>query len=262
LITPLQKRTLDGSPYTRRRIIEIKIVELASLSCDELIARCEIRQKDDPGYVPSECLLYFIRTSRTDNSNIYFERLYKILAERILRSLPKPENLDGQTISFSKSAIREKVFERFLDLLLSDRNVYLDKLDYYEINFDSALKNLRRDAQDQVWRNENRLTTLYDEDTGEPTTAVEHAAESFDPFNASAFADDDYRSCLYTAIDTLPPQQRRIIVMILRGIPIHSKDHSVPTIAKVLGKDEKTIRKYRDKAYAVLRAALNKGEEV
>jgi hypothetical protein len=262
LIAPLRKRKLDGTQYTRRRIIEAKIIELASLSRYELFVRCAIRQKDDPGYVPSECLLYFIRSSRADNSDTYFERLYKILVERVLRCLPNAEISNGNTTSLTKSTIREKVFGRFVDLLVSDRNAYLDKLDYYEINFESALKNLRRDAQNQVWKEENRSTTLYDEETGEPMTAVEHAAGSFDPCKESAFADDDYRSCLYAAIDTLPPEQRRVVVMILQGMPIDSKDPSVLTIRKVLGKTEKTVRNYRDKAYAVLRVALNEGEDL
>lgn len=52
------------------------------------------------------------------------------------------------------------------------------------------------------------------------------------------------------------------VVMIQQGIPIDSKDPNVVTIAKTLGKSEKTIRTYRDKAYATLRAALTVGETV
>jgi hypothetical protein len=45
----------------------------------DLVARCTIRQRSDPAYVPSGCLLYFVRASRADNSDAHFERLYKIL---------------------------------------------------------------------------------------------------------------------------------------------------------------------------------------
>lgn len=262
MITPLRKCTRDGKLYTRRPRIEAKIIELLSLSRSELITRCKIRQRTDPEYVPSECLVYFIRVSRTDNLDTYFEQLYKILAERVLRHLPNAESFNGRTTSLTKNAIREAVFGRFVDLLLSDRSAYLDKLDYYEINFEGALKNLRLDVQDQVWRNENRSTTFYDEETGDPTAAVERAAGSFDPFNMSALDDDDYRLCLNAAIDALPPEQRRIIVMIQQGIPIDSKDPEMVTIAKALGKSEKTIRTHRNKAYAALRAALTAGETI
>jgi DNA-directed RNA polymerase specialized sigma24 family protein len=262
VIAPLKKHRRDGRLYTRPPQIEAKIIELLSLSRCELITQCEIRQRTDPGYVPSECLLHFIRASRTDKSDIYFKRLYKILVERVLRCLPKAESLNGKTTSLIKSNIREKVFGHFVDLLASDRNAYLDKLDYYEINFNAALKKLRLSAQAQAWRDENRVTILYDEDTGEPTAAVERATGSFDPFNMSAYADDNYRSLLNAAIDALPLEQRRIVVMIQQGIPIDSKDPNVITIAKTLGKSEKTIRTHRDKAYAALRTALTMGETV
>jgi DNA-directed RNA polymerase specialized sigma24 family protein len=259
LINPLRKCRRDGKLYTRRLSIETKISELVSLSRSELVTRCQIQERTDPGYVPSECLLYFIRISRTDESDIYFEKLYKMLSQRVLRSLPHADSFNGKTISLSQSSIRDKVFERFINLIVRDRNEYLDKLDYYEINFNDALKKLRLDAQEQVWRDEKRSTTLYDEETGELPAAVERAAGSLDPLNSSALADHDYRSSLFAAIDTLPPDQRRIVAMIQQGIPIDSKDPSVLTVAKALNKSEKTIRTYRDKAYANLRAALTNG---
>lgn len=262
MIEPLRKHTLQGKPYTRRTEIESKIVELSSLSRSELIIRCEIRQRTDPGYVPSECLVYLVRTCRSDNSDAHFNRLYTILVERVLRCLPKPNSSDDKTTSLTRSGIQEKVFEQFVDLLTRDRTTYIDKLDYYEVNFESALKRRCLTAQNQVWRDENRSTVLYDEETGEPTAAVERAAGSFDPFNSSVWTDADYRLRLWKAIDTLPPEQRKIILMIHRGIPIDSKVSGMHTIAKTLRKSEKTIRTHRDKAYAVLRAALKEGEDV
>jgi DNA-directed RNA polymerase specialized sigma24 family protein len=85
---------------------------------------------------------------------------------------------------------------------------------------------------------------------------VEHAAEGFDPFNASEFSSDVYRFDLNEAIDTLPPLQKRIIVMLQQGFPIGPKDSSAITIARALDKDEKTIRTHRDKAYVTLHVAL------
>ena len=49
--------------------------------------------------------------------------------------------------------------------------------------------------------------------------------------------------------------------MIRRGIPIGSNDKQAATIAKTLGKSEKTIRLWRDKAFETIREHLAKGDE-
>jgi DNA-directed RNA polymerase specialized sigma24 family protein len=49
--------------------------------------------------------------------------------------------------------------------------------------------------------------------------------------------------------------------MLRQGFPIDSKEPDVMTIAKALGRSEKTVRTYRDKAFAALRAAMADGDE-
>lgn len=257
MIKPLRKRTLEGKLYKRDDKIEAKLIELASLSRDDLIVRCKVLNRDDPNYVPSECLVYFVRASRADNSDAHFEQLYKILTKRVLRRLP---NADEEVNTLKNTLTREKAFDRFVDLIASDRRDYSEKLDYFEVRFDGAVANLRRDAQKQVWRYENRHTNLDDE-TGELSIEIERAVDGFDPFNVPQLDIDDYQSRLDTAIDMLPPEQRRIVEMIRQGIPIDSKEAGAATIAKVLNKSEKTIRTYRDQAYATLRTVLTRGEE-
>ena len=78
------------------------------------------------------------------------------------------------------------------------------------------------------------------------------------PFDADELDKKDYRLLLDDAIDSLPEFQRRIVEMWRQEIPIESKDPSVVTISKVLGKTEKTIRTHRDKAFASLRLRLER----
>ncbi|MBX5177318.1 response regulator transcription factor [Rhizobium lentis] len=261
-IAPLRKRRLTGELYERDGKVEILLAELAALPRDELIARAAITKRSDPGYVPSECLVYFIRASRHDSNEAWFERLYRILMERVLRSVPKSESSDGKTESLTRSVVRDKVFSRFVEILSADRASYVDKLDFFEVRFDGAVASLRRDAQEQAWRDENRSKPLeYDEESGELAAEVELAAVVHDPFAASDFDDPTYRSRLDAAIEALPPEQIRIIHMLKEGFPIDSKEPDVMTIAKALGRSEKTIRTYRDKAIAALRLALTDGEQ-
>jgi hypothetical protein len=261
-VTPLRKRRLTGEFYTRDPKIEALIAELAVLPRDALIARAAITRRSDPGYIPSECLVYFVRASRRDNNEAWFERLYRLLMARALHSLPKAESSDGKRESLTRGAIREKVFGRLEELLSTDRATYADKLDYFEVRFDGALASLRRDAQEQAWREENRSQPLeYDAESGELSPEVEAAAGTYDPFAMSDFDDPSYRSRLDAAIEALPPEQSRIIHMLRQGFPIDSKEPDATTIAKALGRSEKTIRTYRDKAFAALRAAMADGDD-
>lgn len=261
MIAPLRKRTKDGEVYTRDEKVEAMLGELETLPRNELLSRCRIRRRNERGYVPSECLLYFVRASRNGKAEAFDDELYKILVGRILRALPNPESADGESLSLTKVRIRERVFDRFVERLAKDRHEYEEKLDYFELRFDGALANLRRDAQDSAWKEENRSAPLTgDEETGELAAEVEAARGSFNPFDASALNAADYRRRLDAAIEQLPSLQRRIIEMIRQGFPIDSNDGSVTTIAGSLGRNEKTIRLQRDKAYAALRAELTSGE--
>jgi hypothetical protein len=262
VVTPLRKRRLSGELYARDPKTEALIAELAVLPRDALIARAAVTKRSDPGYIPSECLVYFVRASRHDNNEAWFERLYRILTGRVLRSLPRAESSDGKTESLTRGVIRDKVFGRFVELLSADRAGYVDKVDYFEVRFDGALASLRRDAQEQAWRDENRSQPLeFDEESGELSPEVEAAAGVYDPFPASDFDDPTYRLRLDAAIEALPTEQSRIIHMLRQGFPIDSKEPDVVTIAKALGRSEKTIRTHRDKAFAALRAAMADGEE-
>lgn len=262
IVQSLRKRRLNGELYQRDPKVGSFIAELAALPRDELIAKAAVTKRSDPAYVPSECLVYFIRASRRDNNEAWFERLYRILIERVLRSLPRAESSDGKTESLTRGAIRDKVFSRFVELLSTDRATYVDKLDYFEVRFDGAVANLRRDAQEQAWRDENRSRPLeYDEESGELSPEVEAAAGACDPFAASDFDNAAYRLRLDAAIEALTPEQSRIIHMLRQGFPIDSKEADVMTVAKALGRSEKTIRTYRDKAFATLRAAMADGDE-
>jgi hypothetical protein len=246
-ITPLRKRRLSGELYERDPKVEALIAELAVLPRDELIARAAITKRSDPGY----------------NNEVRFERLYRILIERVLRSLPRAESSDGKNESLTRGVVRDKVFGRFVELLSADRATYVEKLDYFEVRFDGAVASLRRDAQEQAWRDENRSQPLaYDEDSGELSPEVEAAAGAYDPFATSDFDDPAYRSRLDAAIEALPTEQSRIIHMLRQGFPIDSKEPDVMTIAKALGRSEKTVRTYRDKAFATLRSAMPDGADL
>jgi hypothetical protein len=248
--------------YVRRPEVESEIAGLGALTDTELVSRCQIARREQAGYVSTEAVLYFLRARKIEGDNPTFKELFAVLNGRVLRALPKAETSDGKALSLSKQLIRDRIFDRFTEILLQDRLTYDDRLDYYEINFNGALAKLRSTAQRRVGLETNRSTTLESPEVeGEIKAEVEEALGGFDPLSAEALDDIHYRSRLDAAIDGLTPLQSRIVEMLRQGIPIDSNDSGVVTIRGTLGKSEKTIRNQRDKAFATLRVALTEREK-
>lgn len=252
---PLRKRKSDGNVYVRPEAIEKMLEELELLPRDALMDRCRIRDRGDPGYVPTECVMHFIRASHRDNSEARFATLYRVLLERAAYRLPRATNTVH--ISSSQAEINDLVMDTINALVAGDRNQYCEKLDYFEVRFDGAMAKLRIDAQRKVWKRQNRNSQIENPETGELRPEVEQAVGAYNPFEDEKIADRDYRSKLDAAIDTLPLLQQRIVHMLRKGIPIDSQDTYAVTISKTLGKVEKTIRSNRNKAYAALRCILD-----
>lgn len=262
MLRALKKRRLGSNElYSRPTAIEAMLLELSLLDSDAFIKRLKIQQRNNVQYVPSECILYFLRECKTGHGIARFEEIYRVLSERVLRLLPRTTSKAGGAETLTSTSIREAAFDRFVEMISLDRKEYCDKLDYFEVRFDGAVAKLRLDAQRQAWRNENRSTSLhYNDETSEISHEVELAAGSFDHFSTMDFEDLVYRSCLNEAIESLPQLQIRIIEMLRKGIPIASIDKDVITISKSLSKSEKTIRTHRDKAIKALKLKIKEGE--
>ena len=255
MVRALRKVKLDGTPYLRRPTVEAEISALERLSLEELVARCALWPQKVTGFVSSEALVYFVRVGNPAKGLL--DQLIKLLLERVHRRLPKPDSADGKAASLSYTIVRDHVRDRFVDLLIEDRDGYCERLDYFEVNFDSAMAKARIAVQRQVWTQKQRSTTLGSEDDAHGVSAeVAEAAGSYDPFDVAELDEKNYRRRLDGAIDELPPLQRRIVEMIRREIPIDSSNPNTVTISKTLGKAEKTIRTQRDQAFSTLRWRL------
>ncbi len=254
----LRKLKLDGTPYFRRDVVESEIQDLADVSASELERRAGLWSSSEPGFVSPEALLYFVRNVA---AGAHREKLTEKLLLRVARRVPSVNDSGGDTVSLTRMNIREDVRDHFVDLLLSDREQYDERLDFYEVNFNRAIAADRCDANARHWKHENRTVELETEN-GEVTAQVESAVGDYDPFDPDELDKIDYRLHLDDAIDSLPEFQRRIIVMLRQDIPIESNDPSVESISKVLEKSEKTIRTHRDKAFASLKRRLERKEKI
>lgn len=249
---PLRKIKLDGTLYTRRPGVETEIQGLTEVSTSELERRVAIYSRASPGFVSPEALVHFVRNA---GASPHREKLTECLIRRVFLLAPRSESPDGETVSLTNTNIRDDVVDHFIDLLLSDRLEYDDRLDYYEVNFNSAIARDRKDASDRHWKRDRQTEELCtDED--DMSDVLEAAIDGYDPYDPDVLDKKNYRLWLDAAIDSLPALQRRIVEMWRQEIPIDSQDPSAVTISKALGKSEKTIRTHRDKAFATLRLRL------
>jgi hypothetical protein len=258
-LRPLQKKKPNGAIYTRVEKIEIRLEELLRLPEATLLDHCACPVKDVAEYVPSECLLHLVRIQYGSSPRVA-ERLFHLLAERVLRRLPSRSGTEGSAVSLKDSTITDEVYGKFIELISRDRHEYVEKLDYFEIRFDDAFASLRLDARKKAWRHENRSVAIQaNPETGELPESMEKSLGPTEAFDIKQLEKADYRSRLDPAIDSLPPLQRQIVTLLRQEMKIESKDTTEMTIAKALRKSERTIRSHRDIAFPAL-AAILKGE--
>lgn len=251
---PLRKIKLDGALYRRRPAVEAEIQELTAVSTSELERRAAICSRTSPDFVSPEALVHFVRNAGGDPHR---DRLTERLIRRVFLLAPRAEDSSGATASLTKTNIRDDVVDHFIDLLLSDRAAYDDRLDYYEINFNSAIAKDRKDASDRHWKRDRQSEELCMDEDG-ASNVLEATIDGYDPFDPRVLDEKFYRLRLDEEIDSLPELQRRIVEMWRQEIPIDSQDPTAVTISKALGKSEKTIRTHRDKAFATLRLRLER----
>lgn len=260
MIRPLRKRTRAGVLYVRFSDIEAQLVALDQLPPQELIARCQIPEKE-PGAIPVECVLSFVRREWAAQNQALCEALLAVLLERLRRRLPRAASRDGKTESLARSDAAEQVQDTFIGMLIGEANDYDERLDYYEISFSRSLAALSHTAKKRARRSANRQEELYDEEEGEIRADVEEAVGAFDPFNPDLFQEEIYRLRLPAAMEQLKPLEKRIVEMWRNDIPIDSKDPNVITMRGMTGRSDKGIRIIRDRAFAKLKDLLTSGED-
>ena len=75
-----------ASPYVRPPEVEEPLASLLRLPASELIERACIDDSKNASYVPSECVLYFVRHSGIGDDTL--RDLFGILRQRVLRAVP------------------------------------------------------------------------------------------------------------------------------------------------------------------------------
>jgi hypothetical protein len=247
-VEPLRKRKATGELYTRRPPIIDFVAKSRAWSFEELMGRAAVRKRSHSDYVPSEVLVHYLRQTKADNSDGRFVALYGILRERIEAACTRSNRqVADMTYEDARIAeIRDSTIEYVTELMFTDRHGYDEGLDIFEVVFDKAVRSAHITKLRKVNRRESANEEIMDTVTGEVRAVVEAAL-------------DRYRSVgihLRRAIDALPTEERKVIDLMLAGIPIEAASDGEPSMTGLLGCVEKTVRNRRDRAFAKIRTAL------
>ena len=252
--------------YERPEAIDSILKVLLQLPVPELIARCSIDDRDDPMYVPSECVLYFVRRPPPAGGDEAFRTLFMLLRQRVRRAVRVTKRRLPGTGKVGESdfdlGVRDSVVGQFQIILCRDLQGYDDRLDFFECRFDGAIANLRRNARRDAGRATAGQEPLYDEgDSNSPSPEVEAAFADMKGGLQDGPPDFLYRSKLRAVIDSLPDNERRVLELRFEGVPIDPDDKSKPSIVKYLKCSEKSVRIWWGKATERIREAMKEDGE-
>lgn len=254
----LKRKKSDGAQYERPVEIEDCLEKLEKISSSERIQQFETFSKKHPSYIPSEALVYFLRNAWKVGAKSDFEKIFRILLNRVERSL-------CSVISDSRIAgargIREEIMGLFSERIAKDCKESTSYLDFFEIRFEKAFAAFRISILRQIGPSTiETIPLISEEDTGlEISAEVESAAADFLGGNPSILDDPAFRSELTAAIDHLPDDQKQVIGLLQQGFQIDSIDKNIMTISRILKCDERTVRNRRDRAYKTLNTILQEG---
>lgn len=246
---PLTKTTKSGIGYARSAEVERQIDELLALESEDRLRRCLVTIVANPGYVMSETLVHLARASLKDGSKAEIAALYPALERRVARRFRHPEAYAGP-VQIASLQLRETVLDALRLMLARDIHGPVSALDFFEVRFDRALSMLRLDAMKPIRREAKRWAPLYSAGGIAPTAEAEQASASAAETEPSL---EERWSHFTSLASSLPPLERSIVDLLGQGLAIASNDPETPTVSKLLGRSDRTIRARRDLAFASLR---------
>jgi DNA-directed RNA polymerase specialized sigma24 family protein len=255
MATPLTKRYRNGDLYERPKVIEDAIKNLLNESLENLTRRANIPDTSSPDYIPSECIVHFIRGARRRDDEpmmtallpVLLRRCESILLSKISKDLPRAEE------------IREEILGQFGELFAADGNgSNPNELDFFEVRFNQAFRTfridiLREERRKDIVRGQSNIPAPYEED-GEAPSDDEFFVRLSKEFHTPAPQESAFKlEQIKQAIDTLPAEERKAVVLChILGYEQESDDPQKRTAATICGVTGKTIRNRLRRAAARL----------
>lgn len=224
-----------GLPYERKPDVERKIGETLSLEQATLMSRIRLRDRSDPQFLEEECLVYLLREYGPEETN-------KHLVNDIF------EELRSRTEKFLRFELRKLHVDRLEDAWQDVMDVIYSKItgpddlgDFAQVNFRSFLAAKVSDVRRKYLRQQNRdnrnVAPAWAHGS-EPVGELEPEDKYIEPTTEHYLGEDMMNQEL---LDTLSPDDRRLVELRLLGLPIEHMDPSVPTISRYFSVTPRTI---------------------
>ncbi len=261
MIQPLTKRNLEnGQLYTRPASIQHWLEQLDAVAKPARTDQLETGATDRGEEIPPEVLVHFARAAWRDNDQATFKRLFLALCARVeeltLRAIPDSRLRDA-------ADAREATLAKFVDLVSEDCKGLHDRLDYFEMFFNSGLDRMRISVvRKHQAANEKRIDAKpllqKNPETGEDEIPpkLEEEAARLAAQNFSRLDDPAFRSTFFAAIDKLPPELREVLLLTLKRMPIEVEDPNTMTIVRTLKCTRRTVQNRVARGIMALQALL------
>jgi len=251
---PLEKTT-NGKLYARPPEIETATDAVLAQDLATQSRRALIRDRHDPEYLPSECLVHLIREARRRSDDAARDALFPLLLARCEANLNA--KVDGQIAGAVE--LREDILGDFAELFAIDGSPDdRHELDFFEVRFNRAFFTFRAKRVRTELAHLNSLSPLP-----EPSDEITLIEQELDDEMLARLADlqgaagnpEDlvFRKQVSDAIKALPDDQRKAVVLVhLLGFKQGSENPDETTAATLCDVDERTIRNRLKRAFATL----------
>ncbi|MEO5925669.1 MAG: sigma factor-like helix-turn-helix DNA-binding protein [Bryobacteraceae bacterium] len=255
---PLTKKKENGSLYVRPPDIEAAIDQAVSEDLSTIVRRSVLCQRNTPGFVPLECLVFLIRDARRRGEEGAMNALMPRLLARCEAIL---KNKIPQDCVPSTEDLRAELLGEFSVLFAEDDDSDTNQLDFFECRFSSAFFTFRLPF---IKRERKRIAPLiYTSGAEEPSDGQVdeefHATMSKACRQPPSQIDDVFRGSLLRAINALPPDECKAVTLrYIYGFSEESTDPAEITAASLCGVTGRTIRNRLQRGIATLSKQFTK----
>ncbi len=253
-IRPLTAQTKAGVTYQRRPEVHAEIAALLTLAENELLARLAITKKQDGQAIRPESLVYLGRHFWGSPTATY-------VLEAMLRRVARQARGSLQYLDQG----RDDIFQEVSIQLAQWFQAGSERLDYYEVNFNAALRALVvdtirkfRDERESVvadpWklRGEQKAALGFKDDALDEAWLEVYPQGLADP--AQIYEHNENLSAAMAMLVCLDPKVREAwILHVVDGLPFESSDPEQDSVSKIQNCSEKTARNRVAKADALIK---------